>query len=116
MGLGSVKKKYALFIVGERNSGKSTLIRSLTGCSKSKIYYVKSLSGNTLRAFVILSSPQEMGASRYPPQNFPKSIEDKYQVDRKEYDILISPLELSRQKSEIIRLQAIYSKLPKSRL
>jgi len=87
-------KKYALFIVGERGSGKSTLIRSLTGCGRNKVYNVKSLSGQPLRAFVSLSSPQEMGMSNHPPQNFPRSIEDKYGVERNDYNILISALEL----------------------
>lgn len=63
----SESKKYALFIVGERESGKSTLIRSLTGCGRNTVYNAKSLGGRTLRAFVFLSSPQEMGASNYPP-------------------------------------------------
>jgi GTPase SAR1 family protein len=88
-------KKYALFIVGERNSGKSTLIRSLTGCWKSKVYNVRTLSGQPLRAFVSLSSPQEMGMSKkHPPHKFLQSIEEKYGVKRNDYDILISALEL----------------------
>jgi len=92
--MGVTKKKYALFIVGERNSGKSTLIRSLTGCARNKVCNVKTLSGQPLRAFVSLSSPQEMGMSNYPPQSFPQSIENKYSVGRNDYDILISALEL----------------------
>jgi GTPase SAR1 family protein len=88
------KKKYALFVVGERNSGKSTLIRSLTGCARNKVYNVRSLNGQPLRAFVSLSSPQEMGMLNHPPQNFPQSIETKYGVGRDQYDILISALEL----------------------
>ena len=86
--------KYALFIVGERGSGKSTLIRSLTGCGRNRVYNVRTLSGQPLRAFVSLSSPQEMGMSNHPPQNFPQSIENKYGVRRNDYDILISALEL----------------------
>jgi GTPase SAR1 family protein len=89
-----IDKKYALFIVGERNSGKSTLIRSLTGCGRNKVYNIRTLSGQPLKAFVSLSSPQEMGMSNHPPQNFPQSIEDKYGVGRNDYDILISALEL----------------------
>jgi len=87
-------KKYVLFIVGERDSGKSTLIRSLTGCGRNKVYNVRTLNGQPLRVFVSLSSPQEMGMSRHPPQNFPQSIENKYGVKRNEYEILISALEL----------------------
>jgi len=94
--------KYALFIVGERSSGKSTLIRSLTGCGRNKVYNVKTLSGQPLRAFVSLSSPQEMGMSNHPPQNFPRSIEDEYGAGRNDYDILISALEL------VVGNQALY--------
>jgi len=90
----STKNKYALFVVGERDAGKSTLIRSLTGCGRNKVYDVKTLNGQALKAFVSLNSPQEMGMSNYPPQNFPQSIENKYNVKRNDYDILISALEL----------------------
>jgi len=92
--MGVIDKKYALFIVGERNSGKSTLIRSLTGCGRNKVYNIRTLSGQPLKAFVSLSSPQEMGMLNHPPQNFPQSIEDKYGAGRNDYDILISALEL----------------------
>jgi len=97
-----VDEKYALFIVGERNSGKSTLIRSLTGCGRSKVYNVRTLSGQPLRAFVSLNSPQEMGMLYNPPYNFPQTIENKYHVSRDDYDILITPLEL------IVRNQTMY--------
>ena len=95
-------KKYALFIVGERDSGKSTLIRSLTGCGRNRVYNVKTLNWQPLRAFVSLSSPQEMGMSNHPPQNFPQSIEIKYGVKRDDYDILICALEL------VVRNPAMY--------
>lgn len=84
--------KYALFIVGERGSGKSTFIRSLTDCGRNKIYNVKTLNGQPLRAFVSINSPQEMGMSNHPPQSFPQSIENKYGIKRNDYDILISCL------------------------
>jgi len=101
----STGKKYALFVVGERGSGKSTLIRSLTGCGRNKVYNVKSLGGQTLRAFVSLNSPQEMGMSNHPPHNFPQSIENKYGVGRNEYDILISALELVVRNSALFGYQ-----------
>jgi GTPase SAR1 family protein len=87
--------KYVLFVVGEDKSGKSSLIRSLTGCGRNKVYNVKNTSGKPLRAFVSLNAPQEMGMKRHSPQNFPKSIEDKYGIDRNDYDILISALRLT---------------------
>ena len=94
--------KYALFIVGKRSSGKSTLIRSLTGSWKNRVWNVKKLNGQPLKAFVSHNAPQEMTMSNYPPQNFPESIEDKYGVRRNDYDILISALEL------VVRDQASY--------
>jgi len=87
--------KYVLFVVGEGGSGKSSLIRSLTGCGRNKVYNVKNIGGKTLRAFVSLNAPQEMGMQKHSPQNFPKSIEDEYGVDRNDYDILISALRLT---------------------
>jgi len=87
-------KKYILFIVGEYNSGKSTLIRGLTGSWKCKVVNVKDLRGQPLNAFVSLSAPQELGLSKHPPSNFPASIEQKYRVSRNDYKLLISALEL----------------------
>jgi len=95
-------RKYALFIIGLRGSGKSTLIRSLTGCSKNRVWNVKTLSGQPLRAFVSLSSPQELGMSNYPPSIFPQCIERRYGVNRNDYDVFISALEL------IVRNQTLY--------
>jgi hypothetical protein len=66
----------------------------LTGSWRNKVVTVKSIGGLPLKAFVSLSSPQEMGMSKNPPENFPASIENKYRVRRNEYDILISALEL----------------------
>ena len=87
-------KKYILFIVGEYDSGKSTLIRCLTGTWRCKVVNVKDLSGQPLKAFVSLSAPQERGLSKHPPSNFPASIEQEYKVSRDDYKLLISALEL----------------------
>jgi len=86
--------KYILFIVGKYDSGKSTLIRALTGTWKCKVVNVKDLRGQPLKAFVSLSAPQELGLSKHPPSNFPASIEKKYRVKRNDYKLLISALEL----------------------
>ncbi len=88
------RAKVILFIVGEYDSGKSTLVRSLTGTWRSKIINVKYISGNPLKAFVSLSAPQERGLAKNPPSNFPTSIEQAYKVSRNDYELLISPLEL----------------------
>jgi len=90
--------KYAVFVIGERKSGKSTLIRSLTGCGgrrAGRIWRVKSLSGQPLKALIIDSSPQELGMSTYPPHDFPQAFEKKFGVSRNDYDLLISALELN---------------------
>jgi GTPase SAR1 family protein len=94
--------KYVLFVVGEGYSGKSSLIRSLTGCGRNKIYNVKNMSGKPLKAFVSLNAPQEMGMKTHSPQNFPRSIEDKYDVRRDDYDVLVSALRLT------VNNQALY--------
>lgn len=86
--------KSAIFVVGDNSSGKSTLIRSLTGAARNQVYNVKNGRGQLVRAFVFLSSPQEMGMTKYPPQTFPDSIENKWHVDRNSYDVLISALRL----------------------
>lgn len=93
-----VVMKYAIFVVGERKSGKSTILRSLTGLwamKRGQVWRVRSLDGRPLWAFVIHSSPQELGMSRYPPNDFPEAFERKYDVSRDAYDLLISALELS---------------------
>ena len=90
----SMTQKYALFIIGERNSGKSTLIRSLTGYGRKRLWRVKSLGGRNLWAFIIHQSPQEMGMNKYPPKTFPDSLEQQFNVQRSDYDLLICALEL----------------------
>jgi len=86
---------YALFIVSGRGSGKSTLIRALTGFeARRRLWRVKSLSGRDLWAFIIHQSPQELGMRRHPPQDFPDVFEKKYGVSRNEYNFLISALEI----------------------
>jgi len=91
----TTQEKFAIFVVGPLNSGKSTTIRSLTGCPRCRTWNLRSLGGTPLRAFVILSAPQEMGLSKYPPGRFPQAIEERYKVNRKDYDLLICPLELN---------------------
>jgi GTPase SAR1 family protein len=86
--------KSAIFVVGDNRTGKSTLIRSLTGAARNQVYNVKNGHGQSVRAFVFLSSPQEMGMTKYPPQTFPDSIEKEWRVDRNSYDVLISALRL----------------------
>jgi len=90
--------KYAIFIIGERKSGKSTIIRSLTGCGRRKkreVWRVMSLSGQRLKAFIVHSSPQEMSVTKYPPNNFLQAFENEFGINRNDYDILISALELN---------------------
>lgn len=90
--------KYAIFVIGERDSGKSTLIRSLTGISvarKGKLWRIKSRSAQPMKAFVLLSAPQEMSVKKYSPNDFPQKLEQEFRVNRNNYDILITAMELS---------------------
>ena len=91
--------KSALFIIGQRESGKSTLIRSLTGIGRRKKgvpWKLKSLGGAEIKALIVLSSPQELGMTeKHAPKNFPEYFEDKQEIGRENYDLIICPLELS---------------------
>jgi energy-coupling factor transporter ATP-binding protein EcfA2 len=89
--------KYALFIVGRRKSGKSTIIRSLTGLGRIRrghVWNVKARNGQLLKALVLHSSPQELSTRKYPPAKFPDVFEKELGVSRDKYDLLISALEL----------------------
>ena len=87
--------KYAIFIIGNRGSGKTTLIRALTGVGRFKFpWNLRKLNGQPMKAFVLSSAIQEMGMRRYPPSTFPNNIEAAHKVNRKDYDILICPLEI----------------------
>lgn len=86
--------KTCIFIVGDRDSGKTSIVKSLTGCSKNGLWYVRTLSNKRLSAFVLLSAITEFGGKKNPPHKFPKSLEDKFHVKRHEYKILICPFEL----------------------
>jgi hypothetical protein len=69
---GRISIKYALFIVGRR-SGKSTIMRSLTGLGRIQRRYtwnVKARNGQPLKTLVLHSSPQEPSMRKYPPLNF----------------------------------------------
>lgn len=81
-------------MVGDHRTGKSTLIRSLTGAARNKIYNVMNGNGQLVHIFVSFSSPQEMGMKKHPPANFPDSIEQKYGVNRSNYDAFISAMRL----------------------
>jgi GTPase SAR1 family protein len=86
--------KVAIFVVGDHHTGKSTLIRSLTGAARNQIYNVKNGNGQLVHIFVSFSSPQEMSMTKHPPANFPDSIEQKYGVNRSDYDAFISAMRL----------------------
>lgn len=94
--------KYAIFIIGNRNSGKSTLIRALTGVYLTKApWHLKKLNNQPIDAFVCVSAPQEKDPRIFSPNNFPKCFEDEYSVNRNDYDMLICPLELLTQNQRL---------------
>jgi energy-coupling factor transporter ATP-binding protein EcfA2 len=95
-----MKKKTAIFVIGQRSSGKSTIIRSLTGVGRNKVHKVKNNKGEYVRAFAFLMSIQEIGMTKYPPASFLEQIEKKTKINRKDYDVLICPLRLVVREQE----------------
>ncbi len=90
--------KTCIFIVGDKNSGKTSLIRSLTGVGikKGRLWEVRKLNRKLINAFVILSAITELGVKKHnhTPNNFPDSLETQFGVERKDYELLICPFEL----------------------
>ncbi len=64
--------KQFVAVIGNRNSGKSTVIKSLTGCSSSSYRGFVHDDGTKRRIYVICSSPQEL---KLNPSKFRKIIE-----------------------------------------
>ncbi|MDO8727118.1 MAG: hypothetical protein Q7J35_13700 [Candidatus Methanoperedens sp.] len=87
--------KTCIFIVGDRRSGKTSTIKSLTGCSRNGLWTVRSLNKKPLMAFVVLSAITELGGNENPPNKFPDSLEKRFDVNRNKYKILICPFELN---------------------
>ena len=83
--------KTCILIIGNSWTGKTSIIRALTGCGRSGLWNVKSKRGDSKKALVIMGSPQEINKKKHSPENFPKSLENKYDGD--EYDIFICSLQ-----------------------
>ena len=92
--------KTCIFIVGDINSGKTSMVRSLTGITREGIWKVKNTQGTERNALVLTSALSERkpcGRNK-KPENFPNFLEEEFGVTRNEYDILICPAELITQK------------------
>ncbi|MGD0330097.1 MAG: hypothetical protein ABSB40_06570 [Nitrososphaeria archaeon] len=84
--------KTAIFLVGDYNSGKSSIVRALTGCSRARIWKVINASGRKINALVILSTFQENPIKAIiPPEDLPNELERQYG----DYELLICPIEIS---------------------
>ncbi len=83
-----------IFILGYGSSGKSTLIRALTGARQIGIYLLRSNDDHIIRALVNHSSPQERGCEDHPPDDFPSSIEELAGKEPDDWDVLISALQI----------------------
>ena len=90
--------KTCIFIVGDRDSGKTSMVRSLTGVTREGVWKVKNMQGIERKAFVLTSAITERGAKYNPPDKFPISLEERFKINRNDYDILICPFELRTQK------------------
>jgi hypothetical protein len=89
--------KTAIFVVGEENSGKSAIIRALTGSiGRRNPWLVMTLSNNRIPVLVVVSALQENQRTKSnPPGDFPERLERLHHVHPTEYELLICPLELS---------------------
>ena len=45
--------RYAILLLGGPKSGKSTLIRALTGVGGNRLVHLRSLGGSRLRIFIV---------------------------------------------------------------
>ena len=86
--------KTCIFIVGDRHSGKTSIVRSLTGVTREGLWDVKNRQGTERKALVLVSAITERCARENPPNKFPSSIEKEFGISRNDYDILICPFEL----------------------
>jgi len=93
---------YAILLLGEPKSGKSTLIRALTGVGRNRLVHLRSLGGSRLRVFVVDTSPHEMGMRKYPPRNFLNKFERKWGIRRSQYDVFIGSLHPNARRPEFL--------------
>ncbi len=93
---------YAILLLGGPKSGKSTLIRALTGVYRNRLVHLKSLGGSRLRAFVVDASPHEMGMRKHPPRNFLNMFERKWGIRRNQYDMFIGSLHPNARRPEFL--------------
>ena len=82
-----------IFILGYQGSGKSSIIRALTGSRQIELRDLRSINGRLLPVLVNLRSPQERGCEDHPPDSFPESIEKLAGVSRDAWDVLVSALQ-----------------------
>ncbi len=95
--------KTAIFVIGEKNSGKTSVIRALTGQSgNNHCWYVMSRKRRKIPAFVITSALQEDKGTKKIPLNddFLKNLEKRYKIKKEncKYELLICPLEINVRK------------------
>jgi energy-coupling factor transporter ATP-binding protein EcfA2 len=94
----SNRKKTAILVIGDYSSGKSSIIRALTGIhGHNYIWRVRGLDGRNIKAFVIISSLQEDGDTKYfdpNKDNFISKLENRYKVEHDKYELLICPIEI----------------------
>ena len=89
-----------IFILGYQGSGKSSIIRALTGSRQIELRDLRSIDGRLLPVLVNLRSPQERSCEDHPPDSFPESIEKLVGVSRDVWDVLVSALQYTPQESE----------------
>ncbi len=86
--------KTCIFVIGDSDSGKSSVIRALTGCWRGGIRVLRTLSKKPIRILVVIGSLQEMVCKKFPPDKFLSELEKKFKIKRKDYDMIICALQV----------------------
>jgi len=93
--------KTAIFVVGDAGSGKSSVIRALTGYGgRVYLWEVRNLAGNPINAFILLMSLQEDAKLKNikPNPHLYEEIENEKDVRHDDYELFVCPLQINPAK------------------
>jgi len=92
--------KTIIFVIGAYESGKTSIVKALTGShgrktksNNPRLWYVRTLNGNRILALVLWSALQEDSELKnVPPSKIIEKLEEMY---GNEYELIVCPLELN---------------------